>query len=340
MTFLAFRLGESTYVVDAISVREIDSLPEILRLEEAPPYIAGFLNLRGQIVLVIDLPVKFGHPTQPYSAADGIAVLESGGELAAVLIKEPQIIEITAEDIVAESAYFREAAVASKSPFICGWVKWNNQVAMRLNPENLVGFARDHSSDLDESESPVASLVFSTSSAEKILLRDRADLLAQPVAHENSEGLIAFAVVGLGGEFFGIELLAVREFCNVSSVAPIPGCPPHIVGQMSLRGNFITVVDISNFLGVPRLQRREERKLVVMSDSRLEAGVLVDELLDVLRCPAEDLSFAPKSAHPQSGGLGREHICGTATHGSRTLTLLDLPLLLANVSLQVNETPT
>jgi purine-binding chemotaxis protein CheW len=321
-------------VVEATSIREIVSLPEIHRLEEAPNYVAGFLYLRGQIVLVIDLLVRFGQHSQPYSLADSIVILEASGGLVAVLIKVPQVIKIAVNETAGQSVLCREAETATKSAFICGLLEWEGQVAMRLNVENLVSVTRDQTEHLDESSAPGTAIGFPTSVEAKAVLRERAQLLAQTTAHERSDGLIPFAVVGLGGEFFGIELQAVKEFCNVRNVAPIPGCPPHIIGQMSVRGDLITVVDISSFVGVPPMQKRDDRKLVVIRDSMLGAGVLVDELLDVIQHPAEDM----KPTNRGSQGLGREHFRGTAAHGSKTLTLLDLSALLAHVSLQVNET--
>ena len=75
-----------------------------------------------------------------------------------------------------------------------------------------------------------------------------------------------------------------------------------------------------------------------MHDPRLAAGVLVDELVDILHLAANEPRPAAKLASQAPSGLGREHFRGTATYLLRTLTLIDLPALLAHESLQVNET--
>jgi len=115
----------------------------------------------------------------------------------------------------------------------------------------------------------------------------------------------------------------------------VPCCPAHVVGQMNLRGDLITLMDIAGALGLPAASGSAGRKVVVMNCAPLGAGVLVDEVLDVLYLRATDVAPAAAAAHAP----GQEYLRGTAAHASRLLTLLDLPRVLARNDLIVNEEP-
>jgi purine-binding chemotaxis protein CheW len=142
-------------------------------------------------------------------------------------------------------------------------------------------------------------------------------------------------VVRIGKEFFGIALDVIREFANLRNVTPIPCCPPHVLGQMNLRGELITIADIRNALGLDGIQNIEDRKVVVMNDSKLAAGVVVDELLGVIYPTDNDLSLTSQTAGP----LEHVHRYGYVADGPRTLSLIDFPSFLRRGSLIVNEKP-
>src|SRR6266576_5041541 len=58
--FISFAIGDDHYGVDIMAVREIKGWSEITHLPKQPDYVRGVLNLRGVIVLIIDLRCRFG----------------------------------------------------------------------------------------------------------------------------------------------------------------------------------------------------------------------------------------------------------------------------------------
>lgn len=58
--FLAFVLGDETYALDIMSVKEIRGYEPVTKIANAPSYIKGVINLRGDIVPIVDLRIKFG----------------------------------------------------------------------------------------------------------------------------------------------------------------------------------------------------------------------------------------------------------------------------------------
>ncbi len=335
--FLIFRVHDSHYAVEATAVREVVPLPEIYRLEETPSYIAGVVNLRGRIVPIIDLLLRFGYSSQANSITDSILVLEHADKVVGILVNDVQIGDIGEEEVVSESVYELKTEEVREAPFLRGVIKWGDKVAMRVHLENVLELSLDPGAQPGALPSPAVK--FHYTEEENVVFRDRAHRLAQPAEEEGLAERLALAVVRVGREFFGIELHTIREFVDLRHVAPIPCCPPHIVGQTSLRGDLITVIDIADALGLPPRSDVEDRQLMVMQDPQLAAGVIVDELLNVLYLPVADVDSLPSTNRKGANELGRDHLRGTTTHGSRTLTLIDLPALLKHESLHVNENP-
>jgi len=58
--FLAFKLGSEEYGIDILRVQEIRSYEEPTRMANAPAFIKGVINLRGVIVPIVDMRIKFG----------------------------------------------------------------------------------------------------------------------------------------------------------------------------------------------------------------------------------------------------------------------------------------
>ncbi len=56
--YLCFSLGDESYAIPLLSVREVIAVPEITRVPQTPPYFTGIMNLRGQVISVIDLRTK------------------------------------------------------------------------------------------------------------------------------------------------------------------------------------------------------------------------------------------------------------------------------------------
>ena len=83
---VGFRIGNETYGVRIGSVREIVRVPEITIVPNAPEAIEGVINLRGKVVPVIDLRLKFGLAAAEYTQRTCIIVTQVQAESGAVLM--------------------------------------------------------------------------------------------------------------------------------------------------------------------------------------------------------------------------------------------------------------
>jgi purine-binding chemotaxis protein CheW len=76
LQLVTFRLGDEEYAFDILSVREINRMMEITRVPRSPAFIEGVVNLRGNVIPIIDLRKRFGLPPRERDKSTRIIVSE------------------------------------------------------------------------------------------------------------------------------------------------------------------------------------------------------------------------------------------------------------------------
>jgi purine-binding chemotaxis protein CheW len=84
--WLRFQMGGQSYAVELLKVQEVQRVPDILPVRGAAPHVMGVMNLRGQIIAVIDLGACIGLPHEPLTEASRVIVLETDDETVGLLV--------------------------------------------------------------------------------------------------------------------------------------------------------------------------------------------------------------------------------------------------------------
>lgn len=134
-------------------------------------------------------------------------------------------------------------------------------------------------------------------------------------------------------EFFGLDLHLVREFTSIRNVTPIPCCATHIIGNMNLRGEIVTLVDIRNALNMAIASKTNNSKAIVVHVDDVVAGIPVDQVFDVMYLRSSDVKPVPAALH--SGG--NEYLRGTAPYAEKMLSILDLSKIIDKGGFTVND---
>src|SRR5579864_9261992 len=74
--YLTFRLGNEEFAIQVLHVREIMGIQEITAVPQTPGYVKGVLNLRGKVIPVVDLRLKFGMRELEYTQRTSIIVVQ------------------------------------------------------------------------------------------------------------------------------------------------------------------------------------------------------------------------------------------------------------------------
>ena len=98
--FVTFRLADQWLGIPVILIQEVLTAQAVSSVPRSPAQVAGFLNLRGQIVTAVDLRTCLGLPDRPEGASEMNVVVKDGEEFFALLVDEVgDVVEVDADRI-------------------------------------------------------------------------------------------------------------------------------------------------------------------------------------------------------------------------------------------------
>jgi purine-binding chemotaxis protein CheW len=84
--FLSFRLGQEEYCLDILSVQEIRGYDTVTSIANTPEFIKGVINLRGNIVPIVDMRIKFRLPEVRYDATTIVIILNLNKKMIGIVV--------------------------------------------------------------------------------------------------------------------------------------------------------------------------------------------------------------------------------------------------------------
>lgn len=132
--FLTFCMGNEFYGIEIKYVTEIIGLQPITEIPEMPEYIKGIINLRGKIIPVMDVRLRFRKPYKEYNDRTCIVVIEIREVLIGLIVDTvSEVIAIPDEEIVAPPGVTKEG-----NKYIKGIGKVGNDVKLLLDSDKLL----------------------------------------------------------------------------------------------------------------------------------------------------------------------------------------------------------
>lgn len=97
---VTFRLADETYGIDVMHVQEVLRVSEIAPVPGAPPFVLGIINVRGNVVTVIDARSRFGLATAEISDLSRIVIIESDDVVMGILVDSvAEVVELQLSEI-------------------------------------------------------------------------------------------------------------------------------------------------------------------------------------------------------------------------------------------------
>jgi purine-binding chemotaxis protein CheW len=153
--------------------------------------------------------------------------------------------------------------------------------------------------------------------------RHRLDLHAKSVAVKQADQHM-FVCFAVGEGRYLLDILRVKEVARVQKMTRMPKSPPGMAGVIDLRGTFVPIVDIRRRLDLPsQPPSRQSRIIVVVTQGRV-AGLLVDQLLPVVRLSTAEVQATPRL----TGDVNNDFLTGMCSRGEEVYLLVDLDRLI------------
>jgi purine-binding chemotaxis protein CheW len=97
---ISFEVGQEEYGLEILRVKEVIRLREITRLPRAPSFVKGIINLRGDVIPIIDLRDRFGLQPQEHTAMTRVIVVDVDSRLVGMVVDAAsQVVRIPADQI-------------------------------------------------------------------------------------------------------------------------------------------------------------------------------------------------------------------------------------------------
>jgi purine-binding chemotaxis protein CheW len=147
--YLTFTLQRESYGIEVLKVREIIRLIEITAVPQMPPHVRGVINLRGKIIPVLDLRLRFGFDEARATDQTCIVVVQvklpdgKSNQMGLVVDGVEEVVNIAASDIEETPDFGAQVA----TDYIVGMAKIKGAVKALLNIDRVLGGAAAQSNE-------------------------------------------------------------------------------------------------------------------------------------------------------------------------------------------------
>jgi purine-binding chemotaxis protein CheW len=137
--FLTFLLREELFAINIRPIKEIIEYGQLTKVPMVPEFVRGVINVRGNVVPIIDLSMRFGWPTTPVTKRSCIVIVEveSEGEsleIGVLVDAVSEVIDISLTDIEPAPSF----GAKLRTDFIQGMGKVNDEFIVLLNVSHVL----------------------------------------------------------------------------------------------------------------------------------------------------------------------------------------------------------
>ncbi|UXP31095.1 chemotaxis protein CheW [Reichenbachiella agarivorans] len=133
---IVFKMGQERYAIEIDRVREVVHTPRISKIPHAPNFIKGVSNVRGSVMVVLDLGLKFGIDNQEESK-EFILVIHHDEFKAGILVNEvPLTVKVAGDNIVSSAGILRNTSL--DETYIKGIIKTDEDMIIFIDIAELI----------------------------------------------------------------------------------------------------------------------------------------------------------------------------------------------------------
>lgn len=130
----AFRVGEEEYVVDIMRVREIIRPLPVTRVRKGPRYVEGVINLRGEVIPIIDMRRRFGLPVEDHATRKIVVLTIDGRVIGLIVDAVTEVVRVPRRTLRPPPGLLDKA----QAPYFMGVCQFRNRTLLMLNIKKLV----------------------------------------------------------------------------------------------------------------------------------------------------------------------------------------------------------
>lgn len=301
---VSFKLGIEEYAIDISNVQEIIKMPEITKVPKAPYYVEGVVNLRGNILPIIDTRKRFDMEQFELMGSTRIVVTTLNDMTVGLIVDSvSEVLRIDLRKIDPPPSIL----IDSSSAFLRGIGKLNNGKRLISILELEKVLHTESFMDEEEEDSDSGKLSGFKSGKEEVKVIEECQMIS----------------FQMGKEEYGVDIGLVDEIIRIPAITNIPDAPMHMKGIICLRGKVLPVISLRSLFGMFEKENDNRSRILVIkltdTDEESSFGLIVDQVNEVVGVPLTAIdpppSFLSNGSHLK--GIGK------LNNGKRLIIIMD-----------------
>lgn len=299
---VSFLLGEEEFGLEIDKVKEIIRFPEIVKVPNVPDYVKGIISLRDKLMPIIDLRTKLDAGTGEITDSTRVVVADIDGALVGLTVDRVyEVIRVPVDTIFPPP----QVVNSGNGERITGIARLENgkRIIMLMDLQDMV--SQQTMDELNKHQCQETT-------ADRSFYMEEVD----------EEQMVVFR---LAGEQFGVSIAQVQEINRLSKITKVPRAPRYVEGVVNLRGDVIPVIDLRKRFGLEGKEYNQFTRIIVSDINKKKVGVIVDEVLEVLRISRRNIESAPEIVQDKKNQIYLE---GIANLKERMIMMLNIENIL------------
>ena len=326
-TYLYFKLGENKYAIKVGQIMEIIKLPLLDYPQKLANNAIGLLKYNNFTINILDLRFYLNIEVTPYNTSNQILIVKTDETIFGLIINK-------AEDIFVLDNSKTEVFSSSEDQKLIELIYKKDDETISIIDLNMLETMLKKG--VDSTEVYIPSL-FPKDDDSQYEFKQRNLILQQ----KNSTNLMTeffsqdkFVSFSLNKNLYCINLKYIKEFLKNIPLTKIPCNLDYIAGIIALKGDFITVINLKNFLNEDKSNIEDinnyKNNIIIIDCIDYKIGILVDENFGIISIPEE---LIKKDVKNQNKNILSEIILVDSFY-----TILNMKNILADERLFINET--
>lgn len=277
---LYFTLSENKYAIPLENVLEVMKLPALDYPQKLPNNIIGVLKFNNININILDVRFYLDIPVTKYSVNNKLIVVKTDESIFG-------IVADNIENIISfENSKIERLPFVSDNKIIDSLYHIEEQTVSILNMYALEQLLRQ---GCEVKDVDIKSL-FPTDEKSLDILNSRAKYLITNLNNSVTQTAFVndkFVTFALNETSYCINLKYIKEVTNKTNIIQLPCSPDYVEGLMTVRGDFITVINFKKFLNLPKTEYTKKTKVIIVDSEQYKVGFLVDEIFEIADIPEE-----------------------------------------------------
>lgn len=321
---LVFTAEGRNYAIRLDAVREITRMVLITKAPETPEFVEGVVNLRGDIVPVIDFRKRLKLTPKEHTLSTPIVFVGSKSGVYGIVVDKVMKVAMLKEEDIAEQHDDRLGHVE-------GVAKYGDDIVFIIDADRLQnpqGDGRDYEPEIVSQEAaPVNQPVTYLGEVSDKILKARSDVLGQSIEETMTDMMFNVIAFSLGPESYVIKTDDVMEVFTADKITMVPGAHMGMAGVINLRGEIVSIIDVAKIIGIEARDSQGLKEIVIVSQGDKKHGLLVGQIAGIKNLEGKTIQMPMETFEVHKA----EYIEGEVNINGTIMALLKVQAILDSV---------